>query len=338
MSKLDYEIGSSKVEDYWKLINERHQVYLNKKAEKPKPWTKDWILQQYKFCNVFRELDTGTIALRQHTRTLVDAASEDLEMLPYLLWTVCWYRLFNEVSNLTDFTGMGLPKDPDDLYSRLLPKYHRDAKVFTSAHMTTGIPGETKIVSYRRAVDMVWQRKEDLAHGVFETGTLQNAFNLLLPLYMIGKFNAYEMVCDFRWTPLLRHATDKLTWANVGPGAKRGLQRMGLDPSTAGMVELYSRARAGLGKHVIDSYLAAISGNYLAVSGSDTPIWLDGYFYPPFELREIEHCLCEFDKYERTRSGVGTPRQRYPGKPDGLINNPLSQPISKREQKELFDE
>ena len=29
------------------------------------------------------------------------------------------------------------------------------------------------------------------------------------------------------------------------------------------------------------------------------------------EMREIEHSLCEFDKYERVRLGQGTPRGRY---------------------------
>jgi len=28
-------------------------------------------------------------------------------------------------------------------------------------------------------------------------------------------------------------------------------------------------------------------------------------------MREIEHSLCEFDKYERTRLGEGRPRAKY---------------------------
>jgi ppGpp synthetase/RelA/SpoT-type nucleotidyltranferase len=30
-----------------------------------------------------------------------------------------------------------------------------------------------------------------------------------------------------------------------------------------------------------------------------------------FEMREVEHSLCEFDKYERTRLGQGRPRSKY---------------------------
>ena len=37
---------------YW--ISERHKVYLNKEAKSEWPWTKDKILQEYKFTNPFR--------------------------------------------------------------------------------------------------------------------------------------------------------------------------------------------------------------------------------------------------------------------------------------------
>jgi hypothetical protein len=30
-----------------------------------------------------------------------------------------------------------------------------------------------------------------------------------------------------------------------------------------------------------------------------------------FEMREIEHSLCEFDKYERVRNKQGAPRSKY---------------------------
>jgi len=32
---------------------------------------------------------------------------------------------------------------------------------------------------------------------------------------------------------------------------------------------------------------------------------------PPFELKEIEHSLCEFDKWARVTGGEGRPRRRF---------------------------
>jgi hypothetical protein len=33
--------------------------------------------------------------------------------------------------------------------------------------------------------------------------------------------------------------------------------------------------------------------------------------WPAWEMREVEHSLCEFDKYERVRRGEGRPRGVY---------------------------
>ena len=41
--------------------------------------------------------------------------------------------------------------------------------------------------------------------------------------------------------------------------------------------------------------------------------------YPYWELREIEHCLCEFDKYERIRLGQGRPRTKFNGLPPQIL-------------------
>ncbi|GAF76676.1 unnamed protein product [marine sediment metagenome] len=37
--------------------------------------------------------------------------------------------------------------------------------------------------------------------------------------------------------------------------------------------------------------------------------WPDDW--PLWEMREVEHTLCEFDKYERVRLGEGTPKQLF---------------------------
>ena len=70
MPKTDFEYGSSELETFWYWINERQRIYDMRAAGQAKPWTKDEILQQYKFTNAFRQLDRGTVAL---TNALADA-------------------------------------------------------------------------------------------------------------------------------------------------------------------------------------------------------------------------------------------------------------------------
>src|ERR1017187_6634321 len=57
-----------RTKELFAFIKERHAIYPRRQAGKPKPWTKDPILQQYRFCNVFRELDAVTVWIKDNWR------------------------------------------------------------------------------------------------------------------------------------------------------------------------------------------------------------------------------------------------------------------------------
>jgi hypothetical protein len=81
-------------------------------------------------------------------------------------------------------------------------------------------------------------------------------------------------------------------WAHAGPGAKRGLNRLLGNPAKAPMRDA-----------------AALMWMRLLLRDIG-PKWP---YKPELEMREIEHSLCEFDKYERARLGEGRPRATYQG-------------------------
>src|SRR5690606_20140250 len=130
----------------------------------------------------------------------------------------------------------------------------------------------------------------DLIVNACEIGRMEEVFTVLLDGYMIGRFVAYEIVCDLRFVASLwpdSRPLDVLTWANMGPGAARGLTRLGLFQTLK-----FTAQREGL-KFMQDLY--RISPSYLLDEVWEAPV--------PFELREIEHSLCEFDKYQRIKRG-----------------------------------
>jgi len=290
MTKGEFEIGSSKVEDFFAWINERHQIYVNRFEKKmPKPWTDDPIFQQWKFTNVFRQLDTGTIALHDALQCESDYRMEDIA------FTIIWYRLFNwheHIKNLGITIASEYGYEKVEKY--ILKRHEKGEKIFTSAHMTRGFLCEDKHITYLRAVKDALNKSWEIADCCIQDNLMEKAFKKLLNVYMIGDFTAYEIVCDFRFTKLLQEAKDRLTWANIGPGAKRGLRRLGMDESVQSIIDLYNLAFK-YAKYRIKIHLS------------------NAQQYPPFELREIEHSLCEFDKYERIRLGEGRPKQKYKG-------------------------
>jgi hypothetical protein len=110
---------------------------------------------------------------------------------------------------------------------------------------------------------------------------------------------AYEVISDLRYTWALKTASDILTWANPGPGAKRGLNRLQGNPLEASLRKDDYNDTANEVREELRRLLIK-NGVY------DT--------MPTIDARVIEHSLCEFDKYERARLGDGHMKRTYPGK------------------------
>lgn len=272
---------------FWYFISERHAVYINRMHEFPKPWTKDPILQTYKFTNVFRQLDRGTVWL---TDNFIKPHENDPHDL--ILANVAWYRMFNWTGT-GELLGWRTSWPKAALTKKLVRAQKRGDQVFTGAHIVWGEPGLSKIDGVMKACTAVWQRRNLLARLARFHRSLEVTFEHLREIRGLGGFTAYEIVSDLRWTPLLQDARDVNTWANVGPGALRGLRR--LNPEM--------RTRDGLNA-MID----------LLWRGTDPKV--RGAHVPRLELRDIEHSLCEFDKFCRVKFGEGRPRSKYPGKGD----------------------
>ena len=112
---------------------------------------------------------------------------------------------------------------------------------------------------------------------------------------------SYEVVTDLNYTPVLDTAKDQFSWANAGPGAKRGLNRIHLRDLKKGMNQQTANTEMQLLLEEAPKYCKP-----------HVPVRL-------VDMRTIEHSLCEWDKYERVRLGQGTPRSRY--KADILSND-----------------
>jgi len=276
---------TSEVGGFWDFIGERHRIYLKRNGGDPPPWTEDEILQRYKFTNVFRQLDRGTVALDNMMQ------GDNPVQIVFNVW---WYRLFN-----LDLHARWVPiEERKSLYEYLRERKSRGEKIFTSAHMTTGESGRSKLNTYIDAVEEAAKYSPEIAKIALETGSMEKTFEALKQRWMIGKFVAYEIVCDLRFLLPEFEAWDKLSWANVGPGAERGLIRIGMKPTIDSIHYLWQASK----KKLPDNVRMHHPMNFpMSQWRRDVP----------FEMREIEHCLCEFDKYERTRLGVGRPRQRY---------------------------
>ncbi len=266
---------------FYSYINERHAIYIRRQAGVKPFWTEDKILQTYSFCNVFRELDTVTIWIRENWK-------EPYADHPNLPFAMAVARQINWPQTLQE---IGFPEDwnPDRVKNIMQDRMDRGEKVYTGAYMLTGTLGGTKVEqTIDKILTPLYENQPEI-----HPDSLQKTWSEYLPYAGFSGFMAYEVVTDLRHTKYLGNARDIYTWANPGPGAKRGLNRINGRELTWSPNREPDRWNREM-KDLLDR----------------SPGYLQGHI-DVLEMRDIEHCLCEFDKYERVRLGQGKPRAKY---------------------------
>ena len=288
---------------FWYWMNERHSIYIKKCILKEKwPWTKDKILQTYKFTNVFRQLDRVSLELANR--------KTDLEK-DQLFFNIILFRMFNWPPTYDILSESGLTYWWNEAKAiEVLTDYKLQGnKVFTGAYIITGgglsNKGESKVQFVCRALTKFWKDRKKLEQTINFHNSLELAVGFLTPYPCVGKFIAYEIVTDLRWTSILNNAGDIYTWANPGPGAKRGLNRIFGRP----LAFRQSDAKFVTEMRLLLSMTNAQITDEIEMRSNKPK--LKALFKESLEMRDIEHSLCEFDKYMRVKNGEGKPRSIY---------------------------
>jgi hypothetical protein len=301
-----------KVADFFSYARERHNIYLKRKRGEPAPWTDDPVLRDNRFCNVFRELDRTTEWFRTYMR-------EPLRDKPWevLLATVV-FRWFNRIETgqvLLD-TAIGLKAgrfNSEQARARLRHTIP-DGPYVTGAYIIKTPDGMNKLDGVLWCIDQFLAGKakrkqfddmEALARLMRDeneegNSRLESAWEWLRQFPFLGDFMAYEVVTDLRHTCLLDNARDICLWANPGPGAARGLDRLlGWEPGTLNRSSPKDRL-------LMDEKMGVLLGLANMNTEEHWPKSTAG----EWEMREVEHTLCEFDKFERAHQG-GKMKQRF---------------------------
>ena len=270
----------SSIEGFFWYINERQSILENKKQGEF-PHTLNPVLQEYSFCNVHREDDKVTTWLRKNWR-------EPYKDHPNLPFSMSVARQINWPETLEEI-GFPLYWDPERVKAIMQGRMDRGKKVYTGAYMLTGTLGGTKVEQTVDKILTPLYKNQPALHR----DSLEKSWREYLPYAGFSGFMAYEVVTDLRHTKYLENAEDIMTWANPGPGAKRGLNR------------IHGRS---LKENIKRPQLIEEMKELLHIS-LHKPYTL--HIVGKLEMRDIEHCLCEYDKFERARLGQGRPRAKY---------------------------
>jgi hypothetical protein len=284
---------------FFRYARERHDIYLRRAAGAERPYTKDPILQKYRFCNVYRELDRTTQWMAKYVRPQANAEMEVLACVTF--------RMFNRIatgeaifcqnsldpksgSMATAFERFADTGKVSHLRQAITAFVGKKGPYVTGSYIISTPPGYSKLDGVLEILRLFHKNscwdQEDAYTAMEET------FKWLSSQPWLGVFHSYEIVCDLRYCKMWfdgQKPSGAMQWCNVGPGARRGLNRiLGVDKDTRQKVPFMLDKM----REILDASRG--SGNW-----PHKPSW---------EMREVEHTLCEFDKFERVRLGEGRPR------------------------------
>ena len=279
------KLNKSSVSDLLRYMEERHAIYLKRAAGEEKPWTQNPILQQYRFCNVYRELDKVTVWVREHIREVY------LDH-PNLWFMLCIARQINHTDTLEELmeTRGAWPLvgyNATALKRVLRSRKARGEKVYTGAYMLNcnwhpKWSGDRDKATF--TADLVLQSTWDAGPPRFTS--LEECAEDLSKGHGWGTFMAAQVVADLKHTRHLLHAPDWRDWAASGPGSRRGLNIV-----CGREVEEPWREAEWLGK--IQELKELVNRRWS---------------YQHLCAQDVQNNLCEFSKYVR-----GSSRSRYDG-------------------------
>ena len=228
------------------FARKRHFVYLRRKEGLPRSeWTDDALLQQFRFTNVYRELDKTTLWMKKNVRDRLKDSHELLLAIVLFRWfnrietgeaIFCQHGFDGEIVGDTAWDQFCRGDDVDVLRTAIV-NYRGKGPYVTGSYIIKTPDGYDKLSGVLQCIKWFRENEYKTRHSTMETKqqffsafarnhvgfTLEETYEYLLNFPYLGSFMAAQIVADLKYTPILEDADDWHTFAASGPGSRRGL-------------------------------------------------------------------------------------------------------------------
>lgn len=280
------------IKEFYDFIVERENIRLKKENNLPWPWTQDPILREWKFTNVHRKNDKTT---RELIEKFYNRAGQNSSM-ELILLNCAIFRYFG-TWEFAEALGWQPGFEPAKIINLAANRLKNKERVFTGAYIITnqGIRAPKEEVVVNIFLGGLWKAVHRIVEIVCKTNNWQQTAQGLSTIQGFGGsgFMAKEVLLDTMHCKFWQGGfpQDYLTWTPVGPGARRGINRLlGLP----------------IDNKCTDKDMLCII-NKLCFSQDN--YWPENW--QSLAPTDIQFQLCEFDKWMRVKYNEGTPRSRY---------------------------
>lgn len=212
---------------YWSFASERHAAFERRVAGKPYPWTEDPILQEYKFCNVYRAADRVSQYMIREVCYHDEACSPEDR-----IFQIVAFRTFSRIdtwSTVHDFLGHypTLSDLIDESFRKALDHAKRqNGRLYTGAFILCATNAYGQAEKHLNHVELFRHMflQEALGERILAASSLHQIYELLHSYPLMGDFISYQIAIDLNYSGQIDFSENEFTKA--GPGALRGISKV----------------------------------------------------------------------------------------------------------------
>ncbi len=209
---------------YWKFATLRQEVFYNRLLGRERPWTNDPIINEYKFCNVYRASDRVS---QYAIRDVIYSGSQNEEEV---IFRILLFKIFNKIETweylVEELGEIKLSNFKIEKYGDLLEKrISKKIPIYSNAYISCA----TKAYGFHRKHmnhlmlihKMMFEDK--ITNSIAKAKIFSDVFKILRQYPLIGDFMAYQLMTDINYSEVINFNENDFTI--VGPGSMRGINK-----------------------------------------------------------------------------------------------------------------
>jgi hypothetical protein len=253
-------------------------------------FTSDPILAKFRFCNIHRRDDRVSKWLLEH---YYSQDGNDVWFKAVIARLINWPPTLNYLMSRKLIPTFAGNFKPVEFIDALEDRMKDGVKMYSSAYIVypTNVKGNSKAMNMCTHIILPLLENIDSIREVKSKNSIELMTKELAKSFGIKTFIAGQVTADLTYiSGELNFATDLYSWAPMGPGSMRGLNRLFDRPIKHHMKE--------------DDFLNELRQVHLKLIKEDSR-------FDDLTLHDAQNVMCEFDKYIRVARNEGTPRQLY---------------------------
>lgn len=272
-------------------MKERLRIQEKKDRGEPRPWTKDEIFHDFRFCCVHRDDDRTSREAREIVEVMPDMMAR---------CAAAGFRLYNRVSTLQALVEADAVASPNVKKIRKALSYD-GPKVNANAYKIQ--PGK-RLWNVEDITDRLARINKAIIDGWTPSDTAQETcVRLIKDFEIAGNFVPYQMMQDLRWVGF--EYDDQDDWCLVGIGAHRGLKRLLGEYKPSGWQDRrHDESPVKKNLDIPPQYVKILR----EIKDACEPAGV------PMDMFDVEHNVCEVDKYLGLQSKERDGRRYNPTK------------------------